>query len=220
VQIPPLLADLDPEDVQHVLGAARRRTYARGQAICYQGETGDLLYLIVSGRVMATVTSRYGQQLAFSIMGPDEFFGELALLDPESIRTATIKALEPTETRSIRRADFEILRHEHPKVNEVLVRILAARVARLSARLQEALYLSVETRVRRRLIELARLYSTGAPGTVIPLSQEELAGLAGTARATVNRVLREEETKGSVSLGRRQVTIIDTTALASRAELD
>jgi CRP/FNR family transcriptional regulator, cyclic AMP receptor protein len=219
VRTPPLLADLPWEDVERLLSAARRRTFPRGQAIFHQGDLGAALHLIVTGRVMATVTSRYGQQLAFAIMGPDEFFGELALLDPESVRTATIAALEDTETLSIRRVEFETLRQRHPGVNEVLVRILATRVTRLSDRLQQALYLGVETRVRACLVQVAEHYGGPLPGTVIPLTQEHLAGLAGTARATVNRVLRQEEEAGSLKLGRGRVTLIDPKSLVRRAEL-
>jgi CRP-like cAMP-binding protein len=220
VRTPPLLKDLPEDDVRRLLEAARRRTFAAGEVIVHEGDIADTLHLIVKGRVSVTVMSRYGQQLTFALMGPDEFFGELALLGPDSVRTATVRALEPTELRSIRRTDFDALRRQYPGVNEALIRILAARVARLSSRLQESLHVAVETRVRRRVIELAQLYGGGAPGTVIPLTQEELAGLAGTARATVNRVLRQEEADGNVSLGRHRVTVHDLPALIKRAELD
>jgi CRP/FNR family cyclic AMP-dependent transcriptional regulator len=220
VRTPPLLADLPQEDVQRLLGAGRRRTFAPGEVICHESDIADTLHLIMKGRVAATVTSRYGQQLTFALMGEEEYFGELALLSPDSVRTATVRALEVTETRSIRRVDFEALRRDHPGVNELLVRMLAARATRLSQRLQEALYVAVETRIRRRLVELAELYGGGAPGTTIPLTQEDLAGLAGTARATVNRVLRQEEMRGTLSLGRHRITIIDSFAIASRAEMD
>ena len=58
-----------------------------------------------------------------------------------------------------------------------------------------------ETRVARRVLELGRVYG-GAPPVVIPLIQEDLAALAGTSRATVNRVLRDARTRGLVELGR------------------
>ena len=51
----------------------------------------------------------------------------------------------------------------------------------------------------------------------IPLTQEEIAQTAGTSRATVNRVLREEEAAGAVQLGRGRTTITDAAALKARA---
>ena len=216
---PPLLADLPEEDVQRLFQASRRRTFARGEILWHEGDLADAVHFIMAGRVAITVMSRYGQQLTFSVMGQGECVGELALLDSDRVRSATVKALESTETRSVRRPDFEAARRDFPGVNDVLVRILAARVARLSNRLQEALYVAVDTRVRRCVLEVAKLYG-GAPGTVIPLTQDDLAGIAGTARATVNRVLRQEELHGSLRLGRHRVTVIDPEGLARRAELE
>ena len=66
--------------------------------------------------------------------------------------------------------------------------LLGARIRRLNERLFEGLYVPADTRVMRRLFDVAELY-----GYAIPLTQDDLAGLAGTRRATVNRVLRREE---------------------------
>jgi len=70
--------------------------------------------------------------------------------------------------------------------------------------------------VLRRLLELVSVYGGREP-TVVPLTQEDLAGLAGTSRATVNRVLREEEKRGALALGRGRTTILDPEALARLA---
>jgi CRP/FNR family transcriptional regulator, cyclic AMP receptor protein len=81
-----------------------------------------------------------------------------------------------------------------------------------------ALYLPVERRVLRRLVELARLYGGDGGGEArVPLTQEELAQLAGTSRATVNQVLREEEKRGTLELRRGATLVRDREALARRA---
>jgi CRP-like cAMP-binding protein len=118
----------------------------------------------------------------------------------------------------VRRGDFTRLRQQYPAVNEVLVRLLADRVRHTSELLVEALFVGAETRVLRRLGELAALYGGGVPGTVIPLSQSELAGLAGTSRATINRVLRAEAKRGTVELHRGQTIVVDPDGLAKRAK--
>ena len=89
---------------------------------------------------------------------------------------------------------------------------LAAEVRRQNALLLEALYLPAEGRVLRRLAELAALYSDGE----IPLTQEELAEMAGTSRATVNAVLRSEQGRGTVELRRGRVRVRDATELGRR----
>jgi CRP-like cAMP-binding protein len=102
-------------------------------------------------------------------------------------------------------------------VNDVLMRLLAGEVRRLDERLLEALYLPAEKRLRRRLCELAELYGGDNGDAEIPLTQEKLAELAGTSRATVNRVLREEEKRGTLELRRRRTVIRDLEALTRRA---
>jgi CRP-like cAMP-binding protein len=76
--------------------------------------------------------------------------------------------------------------------------------------------LPVEQRVLRRLAELADVYGDGNGEVVIPLTQEELAGLAGTSRATVNEVLRAHQERGLVELRRGRTIVPDTAVLAAR----
>jgi CRP-like cAMP-binding protein len=208
-----LFAALADVQVQSLLSSARRRRFTAGEVIFHEGDPADSLHLVERGRVAAGLTTSYGNQVTYSIQGPGEIFGELALLTPDSRRSATIVALEPTETRAFYREDFERLRHDHPQITELLLRILAVRVRSLSERLTEALYVPVEVRIRRRLLELADSY----PGASVPLTQDQLGGLAGAARATVNRVLRQEAERGTIRLERRRITVLDRDLIASRA---
>ena len=133
-----------------------------------------------------------GDTATIAVSGSGESFGEMALVGGQR-RSATVAALEESETFSIYQPDFEHLRREHPAVNDVLVQFLVSEVRMLNERLLEALYVPVERRVLRRLVELAALYPTGGGPPVITLTQEAIAELAGAARPTVNGVLRDEE---------------------------
>jgi CRP-like cAMP-binding protein len=212
-----LLAGLPDADVQRVLSIARRRTFRRGEVVFHMGDPADTLHLIAAGRFAVRVQTALSDAVILTVLGPGELFGELALLQPDARRSATVEALEPGETRSVHRPDFEELRRHHPQVSDVLIAILSSQVQRLSRRLLEALHMPADRRVLRRLSELAAVYGADAGEVTVPLRQEDLAGLAGTSRATVNRVLREEEGRGSVRLGRGRVIVIDRPALARRA---
>jgi CRP/FNR family transcriptional regulator, cyclic AMP receptor protein len=215
----PLLSGVPEEEVQLVLSIARRRKFGRGEVVFHQDDPADTLHLISKGRFVVRVTTPLGDTAIFSVLGPGEMFGELALLgDEQPRRSATVAALEPGETRSVHRIDFERLRSRNPETGNVLIAILADQVQRLSTHLVEALYVSADKRVLRRLVEMAAIFSLDgdAAGTVVPLTQEDLAGLAGTSRATVNRVLREEEARGTLELGRGRTTVVDTDELARR----
>src|SRR6202521_5625336 len=200
-----------------LLANARRHRYAAGEVVFHEADPADSLHVIDSGRVSVGLTTNYGNQVTFAIQSRGEVFGELALLSPDSRRTATVTALERTETMAIYRGDFDRLRRDQPQVTEALLRILAARVRMLSERLTEALYVPAGGRVLRRLLEVAGTYLPAAGGGVVPLTQDQLGDLAGTARATVNRVLRREAARGVLKLERGRITILDREAIAGRA---
>ena len=198
---------------------ARRRSYAAGEMVYQEGDPADALHLVLRGRLAVVVTSPDGRELTFMVLGQDDVFGEMALLAHDGHRGATVRALEPVETLAIHRRDFDHLRQRHRAFSELLIDILADRVLKLSAQIEEALYLPVQTRILRRLVELARSYGQGHVPAVIPLTQEDIAGLAGTARATVNRILRAERSRGTVSLEKRRITVLDLDSLARRARM-
>jgi CRP-like cAMP-binding protein len=213
------LQGLPPDEHRKLIERAKRRTYAAGEIVYQEGDPADSFHVVVDGRLVVTVTSPDGRELTFGIIEPDEVLGELALLTTDGHRSATVRALEPAQTLAVHRRDFEHLRQRHRAFSELLVEMLALRVLRLSAQLEEALYLPVQTRILRRLVELARTYGEGAVPAVIPLTQEDIAGLAGTARATVNRILRAERSRGTVSLEKRRITVLDLDSLDRRSRL-
>jgi CRP-like cAMP-binding protein len=144
-----------------------------------------------------------GEQATIAVRGPGESFGEMALVGRPARRSATVEALEDGETFCVRDTEFDRLRRDHPEVSELIIGFLANEVRMLNERLLEALYLPVEQRVLRRLNELASLYAHADDDQVeVPLTQEELAGLAGSTRATVNTVLRDAQRRGLVELAR------------------
>ncbi len=209
-----LLDDVNDAGVGRALEMARRRTFERDEVIFHEGDPADSLHLIERGRVAVRVANRHGQRATLAVLGPGEAFGELALVGPPARRSATVLAIEPVVTHSIYDVDFQRLRGQHPEVAEVLIALLSEHVRRLSSQLLDALFLPAESRVRKRLLELTERYDESSDEVVIPLRQEDLADLAGTSRATVNRILREEAVRGTVRLARGSTTVLDRDRLA------
>ncbi len=111
---------------------------------------------------------------------------------------------------------FDELRTQHPAIERILSSALADEVRRLSGLLAEAHFISAEVRTYRRLLELERIFG-GDPPTVVPLTQDDLASLAGTTRTTVNRLLGAAQDAGAVKLGRRTVEVLDLDWLERKA---
>ena len=212
-----LLADVPPDEVHDLLEIARRRHFARNEVVFHRDDPGDALHLIAKGRFSIRVMTPLGQVATIALRGPGDSFGEMALLSEDARRSATVTAIEEAETFAVTRSDFERLRLRYPGVNELLLRFLQNEVRLLNERLLEALYVPVERRILRRLVEAAALFPHGENEAVITLTQESLAELAGASRSTVNQVLRAEERRGLIALQRGRTHILDLTALTQRA---
>ena len=203
-----LFDGLAAENVDRILAAARRTRLSRGEVLFHEGDRAEGVHLVESGKVAVRISTPDGAVVTVALLGPGSAVGELALLGDDERRTATVQAVEPTVALTLRRRDFAELRRQHPSVTEFLVTSLAATVRRLDAQLVEALHLPAEARIRRRLHALAEVYDRGSEVVEVDLTQEELAQLAGTTRPTLNRVLKEEERRGTLRLGRGRIMIL------------
>jgi len=210
-----LLEDVPAEQVGELLKIARRRRFSRNEVVFHRDDPGDSLHLISKGRFAIRVMTPLGDTATIAVRGPGESFGEMALIGGAR-RSATVAALEEAETFSIYQREFELLRRGHPAVSDVLIRFLVSEVRMLNERLLEALYVPVDRRVLRRLVELAELYRVADGVPEITLTQEAIAELAGAKRPTVNRVLREEADRGLIELMRGKIRILDLELLRRR----
>ena len=209
---------LGEDERRSVLSAARRRRFARGETLFHEGDPGDAMHLIEKGRVALRVTTPMGDTATLNVLGPGDYFGELAIVSPAP-RNSTVVALEPVETLSLHRDQLNALRAKHPDLDRMLLDAVVGEVRRLSRQLLEALYVPTEKRVLRRLVDLVRLYGDGnGKGPVeVPLTQEHIAELAGTTRPTTNKVLRQAEEASVLEIRRGRVVVLDPAALLQRA---
>jgi CRP-like cAMP-binding protein len=211
-----LLEPLPAETRRELLSRARRRRFAPGEVVFHEGDPGDAMHLLAKGHVAIRVTTPLGDTATLRVLRAGDHFGELSVVSPAP-RNATIVALDATETLVVHRDDVEQLRRGHPAVDRFLVDTLVQEVRRLSVLLAEALYLPVEKRTWRRLLALTTIYARDADATtVIPLTQEDVAGIVGTTRPTINRLLRDAERDGLLRMSRGRIDVIDRAALERR----
>jgi CRP/FNR family transcriptional regulator, cyclic AMP receptor protein len=210
-----LFANLPPEVSRTFLVAAVRRRYAKGEVIFHEGDPGDAMHLIDRGNVVVRITNPLGDVATLSVRGPGDFFGDLGFINPEEYRSATVVALSSVETLVLQRGEMDRLVAEHPQVLWVMVEMLAERVRALSALVLESRYDTADVRVRRRLLECS--YEDDEK-SVVEVTQEELAWLAGTTRGTVNRVLAEEVKRGTLTTARGRITVVNRSDLERRAK--
>jgi CRP-like cAMP-binding protein len=212
-----LLEPLRADDREALLALARPRAFARGEVICHEGDPADSLHLVEHGHLAVRGGLASGATVTFTILSAGDYFGELALLRDDHRRTATVVALEPSRTLAVAGTAFDALCRRNPGIERVVSTLLAERIDALSRRLMETMYESLDRRVYRRLLELARSYGAPDGAATIPLSQHQLADLVGASRPSVNQVLQRLAERGVVRLSRSRIEVVDLAALAQRA---
>ena len=185
---------LSPEERSAILRQCRRRS----------------IYLIERGRVLVSSGGRNGELTALNILGRRQWFGELALVgDPH--RTATVQALERTETLMLRRAEFVDLRRQFPALTEMLISMLAEKVRLASQQIVEMAEIPATKRVLRRIVMTAEMFESNVDGGIVPLTQEQIAALAGAGIRITNRL------GGLINTGKGRIEILDWDRLVSEA---
>ena len=162
------------------------------QAYLYhEGQSGDAVYVLVSGRIGIWSGGERGEPCCWPFSGPGEMFGEMAILSNERGRTASTQALSKVEVIQILRTDIEALRQRFPRISDVFIEALLRLVQRLTTQVSELSELDGPTRLYRQLWRLGDVYEKRRGGAELPISQQQLASMTGVGLRITNRVLNE-----------------------------
>lgn len=208
----PVLADLAATDGETI-------QFPRGHVIFAQGEPGDRLYIIESGKVKLGNTSPDGRENLLSICGPSEMFGHLSLFDPGP-RASTATTITEVRAVTVGRAVLRKRITAQPELADHMLRCLARRVRRTNSTLADLIFVDVPGRVAKALLLLAQRFGTTESGLLRvnhDLTQEELAQLIGASRETVNKTLADFTQRGWLHVEGKSVLILDPQRLARRA---
>lgn len=217
----PLFAGLPGEQLRALARGMNRRRYAKGQTILQQGEEGDSLFIIVSGRVRIYTQSAEGHELSVWICDKGDFFGEMALLSGEP-RSACAKAMQTTDVLVLHRQAFRQFLLSTPQAAIHIIEILSMRLRHTTESAGGLMSLSVTQRVARTLLQLVERYGAdaGDAGVIIDLdlSQEAIATLVGTTRESANRALSSLRDQGIVQIDRARIRVLQPGRLQARLD--
>ena len=215
----PLFERMSPEEREELRGMMSQTTLRRGEVLFNEGDSGDRLYILLTGKVKLGHTSVDGRENLLAVLGPGEIVGELTLFDPGP-RSATATAVATTELLALEHNQLMGFIDSHPTLAKDMLRALAVRLRLTNTALAVLVFSDVPGRVAKALLDLAERF--GAPtedGIHVPhdLTQEELAQLVGASRETINKSLAEFSSRGWIRLEGRAVTLIDVERLKRRA---
>ncbi|MGV0739249.1 Crp/Fnr family transcriptional regulator [Mycobacterium syngnathidarum] len=210
---------VSPDAVAALVRQLEPVTFRRSEVVFTEGEPGDTLYIITSGKVKIGRKSVDGRESLITLMGPSDMFGELAIFDPGP-RTSTVTALTEVKAVVMSRAVLRSWIADRPEIAEQLLRVLARRLRRTNDNLSDLIFTDVPGRVAKQLLYLAQRFGS-RDGNALrvdhELTQEEIAQLVGSSRETVNKALSDFAQRGWIRVQGRTILIDNAERLAKRA---
>jgi CRP/FNR family cyclic AMP-dependent transcriptional regulator len=203
----PFFTQLNEHELEVVRSLASERTYAKTAVVLTEGEMGDSLYMIQSGKVKVVIGDEEGREIILKILGPGDFFGEMSMIDKEP-RSASVTTIEPATFLVLSHASFERCVEQQPRIAKVVMQILAHRVREADRKIGTLALMDVYGRVASTLLELA-VYTNGKLVVGEKLSQQDLANMVGASREMVNRILKDLTERGFISIEAKSITIIN-----------
>jgi CRP-like cAMP-binding protein len=207
-----LFQAVSPDELTELARHAGTRRLVRGDILFNEGEEPDALYVVLRGRVAIANKSFDGRESVVALMEAGDLFGEMGMLDGRP-RSAEGRALEPSEVLELQYEPVRELLARHPELLWGVVRMLADRLRGMDEALADSVFLDVTGRTAKRLLELAN----GASEFLLPVTQEELAGMVGASRERVNKAIASFIRLGWLEQADRRYRILQRDRLELRA---
>lgn len=214
-----LFEGIDEEDLNELLPLLRFRKCVRGQPVVEVDMPGHSLYLISTGQLKVTI-QKEDKEAILSLLNDGDFFGEMALLDGKG-RSANVVCLRASELYELSREDFLRYVEVHPRALINILQQLSERLRNMNTIISNLTLLDVYGRVARYFMQLAEEEGETTDGGILlrkPPSQQQIAGMLGTSRETVNRVIAEFVQLGILQKDGRQLVITNEAMLAEQIQ--
>ena len=207
-----LFGDLPIDLVDEITAVATIIDLDRNEVLFEEDDDTDALFVMESGRVAISNRSVDGRESMVALMGPGDLFGEMGLFDHRG-RSAEARALEPSTVARVPYEPVRALYEREPRHLWRVVALLADRLRTMDAALADSVFLDVSGRTAKRLLELAG----DDEEFLLPITQEELAGMVGASRERVNKAIASFVRLGWLEQRDRRYIITNRDQLALRS---
>ena len=216
----PLFATLNEAQLEFIAAKLQRHIYHEREVIFRRDSPGDALFILVSGKVKVAYIEDEGETI-IAVLQTGDFFGDLSLLDGAG-RSADIIALETTEALILSAADFKQSLSAMPEIAIALLHELAGRLRRSTGWIRSLSSQDVYGRIAEQLLYLSEKHGTDVDGgrrINLRLTQNDIAGLVGASRESVNKAMGFYKQKGYITVDTAfHVTVRDRSALEKRCQ--
>nr|WP_068892324.1 response regulator [Pedobacter panaciterrae] len=202
------------EELSKLIADRKVRQIKKKQVIYYEGDTVNGVYLVISGTVKTFKVADDGRELLTGIYNAEEYFGVAALLANENYRE-TSEAMENTALCLLPKDFLEPLLNKYPVVAAQFIKLLANSILEKEEQLLQLAYHSVRKRMAEVLIRLSNNREATTDPTILTMSRDNLAAMAGMATETVSRILSDFKDEELIERKGSQILILDHIKLHS-----
>ncbi|WP_027718407.1 Crp/Fnr family transcriptional regulator [Desulfovirgula thermocuniculi] len=204
-----LFAGLPTDQLAEIAALVRERKYRRGHIIFMEGEPGEAVFFLKSGRVKIFKQDEEGREQILHYINPGEVFAEVVLFDGGEY-PACAEVVEDAQVGFIKNEDLNALLLQKPAIALSLLKIMARRLRASQKQIMELALKDTTRRLASLLLELALEHGTPEEGGLrigVHLTHQELASMIGTTRETVNRILGEFRRDKAISVTRQGIVV-------------
>jgi CRP/FNR family cyclic AMP-dependent transcriptional regulator len=214
-----LFEDLPEAELSRIAQACVTQSYERHAEISGAADAANDVFFVLEGSVRASEVTAGGREIIFGDIGVGVILGEFSAIDGLP-RSSTMIAISDCVVARMPAEKFLRIVRENGAISTRLLRLLVAKIRRMSERVFELSALAVRERVRRELLRLASDGTPAGRGVVIrpAPSHYEFAARIGSHREAVTRELNHLEEEKIVAIARREIRILDLARLQQHGE--
>ena len=190
--------DLHP-DLQLLAAQGTQQTFKKGKLIFKDGDLGDVIYILLEGRVRAYGSSLSGKEITYGYIDAGEYFGELTL--DGGRRSASIEALETSICAIVTTAQVKAFMHDQPQFATEMLHTVISRARQSTVNARNIALLDVYSRLKHIIEKI-----TPEVAVTINITHQELAADVGASREMVSKLLKDLEIGGYISFKSRKLT--------------
>jgi CRP/FNR family cyclic AMP-dependent transcriptional regulator len=199
------LAPLPDGTLRDIAAAGVVRAYPRNSVLINEGDQGDSLYIILTGKVKVFASNVAGKEVVIDFHGPGEYVGEMSLAGAP--RSASVITVEPTTCAIVTRVHFREFILQHPDFAMHLIEKLIHRARRATENVKSLALSDVYGRLVQLLTTLARDVD-GRQVVAERLTQQDIADRIGASRDMISRLMKDLVGGGYLAVEDRTITIL------------
>lgn len=202
----PLFSGLEDFYLEDIIEIGELKTWPKGSQIICEGESGEAVYFIISGKAKVTLYGEQGREIVLSVLKEGDMFGEMSIID-EKPRSANVEAAKELKCLVVNRDRFLKYLGSHHRVYKTMFAYLSGRLREATRKIGGLALLDVCGRIAHTLIGMSKASAEEKVVDIERPTHEELAAMIGSSREVVSRALKKMSEEGYIKVEKDRILL-------------